>query len=163
MPGILAVNVRVVVIDLRQLLVVHHQLLGREQQGVGTDVREPRYRAGVRADRLRDQRRLRHAQALSLDQDPPRGVGPAPILRGEDPPRGEKWRTGCHLAGLDPRPQLPIYLAALSPAMLRLAGEIAGGGAEPQPGGNKPRLTWSDRSGILAALLLSCGPRASQE
>lgn len=49
------------------------------------------------------------------------------ILRGEDPPAGEKWRTGFHLSGLDPRPELPIYVAALSPAMLRLAGEIADG------------------------------------
>jgi alkanesulfonate monooxygenase SsuD/methylene tetrahydromethanopterin reductase-like flavin-dependent oxidoreductase (luciferase family) len=49
------------------------------------------------------------------------------ILRGEDPPAGSKWRTGFHLAGLDPRPDLPIYIAALSPAMLRLAGEIADG------------------------------------
>lgn len=49
------------------------------------------------------------------------------ILRGEDPPAGEKWSTSFHLAGLDPRPQLPIYVAALSPAMLRLAGEIADG------------------------------------
>jgi len=49
------------------------------------------------------------------------------ILRGEDPPAGEKWRTGFHLVGLDARPQLPIYIAALSPAMLRLAGEIADG------------------------------------
>ena len=44
-----------------------------------------------------------------------------------DPPAGEKWRTGFRLAGLDPRPSLPIYIAALSPAMLRLAGEIADG------------------------------------
>jgi alkanesulfonate monooxygenase SsuD/methylene tetrahydromethanopterin reductase-like flavin-dependent oxidoreductase (luciferase family) len=49
------------------------------------------------------------------------------ILRGEDPPAGEKWQTAFHLLGLDPRPQLPIYVAALSPAMLRLAGEIADG------------------------------------
>jgi F420-dependent oxidoreductase-like protein len=49
------------------------------------------------------------------------------ILRGEDPPGGEKWRTGFRLVGLDPRPDLPIYIAALSPAMLRLAGEIADG------------------------------------
>ena len=49
------------------------------------------------------------------------------ILRGEEPPEGEKWRTGFRLFGIDPRPQLPIYLAALSPAMLRLAGEIADG------------------------------------
>jgi alkanesulfonate monooxygenase SsuD/methylene tetrahydromethanopterin reductase-like flavin-dependent oxidoreductase (luciferase family) len=49
------------------------------------------------------------------------------ILRGEDPPPSEKWPTGFRLLGLDPRPRLPIYLAALSPAMLRLAGEIADG------------------------------------
>jgi len=49
------------------------------------------------------------------------------ILRGEDPPAGKKWRTGFHLVGLQPRPTLPVYIAALSPAMLRLAGEIADG------------------------------------
>ncbi len=49
------------------------------------------------------------------------------ILRGEDPPPGKKWQTGFRLFGLDPRPSLPIYIAALSPAMLRLAGEIADG------------------------------------
>src|SRR5207245_2347236 len=49
------------------------------------------------------------------------------ILRGEDPPAGEKWHTSFRLAGVDARPRLPIYLAALSPGMLRLAGEIADG------------------------------------
>jgi probable F420-dependent oxidoreductase len=49
------------------------------------------------------------------------------IARGEEPPAGEKWRTGFRLAGLDPRPELKVYVAALSPAMLRLAGEIADG------------------------------------
>src|ERR1700716_753065 len=49
------------------------------------------------------------------------------ILRGEDPPPGEKWRTGFHLLGVETRPRLPIYIAALSPAMLRLAGEIGDG------------------------------------
>ena len=49
------------------------------------------------------------------------------ILRGEDPPAGEKWHTAFRLVGLDPRPRLPIYVAALSPAMLRLAGEVADG------------------------------------
>ncbi|HLI33123.1 MAG TPA: LLM class flavin-dependent oxidoreductase [Solirubrobacteraceae bacterium] len=49
------------------------------------------------------------------------------ILAGEDPPAGEKWRTAFHLMGVEPRPQLPIYVAALSPAMLRAAGEIADG------------------------------------
>lgn len=49
------------------------------------------------------------------------------IARGEDPPKGGKWHTSFHLAGLDPRPGLRVYIAALSPAMLRLAGEIADG------------------------------------
>jgi alkanesulfonate monooxygenase SsuD/methylene tetrahydromethanopterin reductase-like flavin-dependent oxidoreductase (luciferase family) len=49
------------------------------------------------------------------------------ILHGEDPPEGEKWQTGFRLFGLDPRPALPIYIAALSPAMLRLAGEVGDG------------------------------------
>jgi F420-dependent oxidoreductase-like protein len=49
------------------------------------------------------------------------------ILRGEAPPAGDKWQSSFHLAGLDPRPELPIYVAALSPAMLRLAGEVADG------------------------------------
>jgi len=49
------------------------------------------------------------------------------IVRGEDPPQGTKWSTGFRLAGIDLAPDLPIYVAALSPAMLRLAGEIADG------------------------------------
>jgi alkanesulfonate monooxygenase SsuD/methylene tetrahydromethanopterin reductase-like flavin-dependent oxidoreductase (luciferase family) len=49
------------------------------------------------------------------------------IARGEEPPAGSKWRTGFRLVGLDPRPDLRIYVAALSPAMLRLAGEVADG------------------------------------
>jgi alkanesulfonate monooxygenase SsuD/methylene tetrahydromethanopterin reductase-like flavin-dependent oxidoreductase (luciferase family) len=49
------------------------------------------------------------------------------ILRGDEPPPGEKWHTGFRLAGLDAQPDLPIYVAALSPAMLRLAGEIGDG------------------------------------
>jgi alkanesulfonate monooxygenase SsuD/methylene tetrahydromethanopterin reductase-like flavin-dependent oxidoreductase (luciferase family) len=49
------------------------------------------------------------------------------ILRGESPPAGEKWQTGFQLGGLDPRPDVRIYVAALMPGMLRLAGEIADG------------------------------------
>jgi alkanesulfonate monooxygenase SsuD/methylene tetrahydromethanopterin reductase-like flavin-dependent oxidoreductase (luciferase family) len=50
------------------------------------------------------------------------------IFRGEDPPPGEKFRTGFHFMGYEPlRSDLPIYLAGLSPGMLRLAGEIADG------------------------------------
>ena len=49
------------------------------------------------------------------------------IFRGEDPPEGEKWQTSFHLHGVPTRPDLPIYIAALSPAMLQLAGEIADG------------------------------------
>jgi alkanesulfonate monooxygenase SsuD/methylene tetrahydromethanopterin reductase-like flavin-dependent oxidoreductase (luciferase family) len=49
------------------------------------------------------------------------------ILRGEQPPSGEKWHTSFRLLGVEARPRLPIYIAGLSPAMLRLAGEIADG------------------------------------
>ena len=48
------------------------------------------------------------------------------ILAGEEPPAGEKWQTVFRL-GMDPRPGLPIYVAGLSPRMLRLAGEVADG------------------------------------
>ena len=49
------------------------------------------------------------------------------ILRNEDPPQGEKFRSHFHFLGFEPRPDIPIYLAGLSPGMLRLAGEIADG------------------------------------
>ena len=49
------------------------------------------------------------------------------ILRGEDPPAGEKWRTAFRCAGVEPRPDVRIYIAALSPSMLRLAGEVGDG------------------------------------
>ncbi len=49
------------------------------------------------------------------------------ILRGDHPPAGEKWQTGFRLAGLGSRPRLAIFVAALSPTMLRLAGEIGDG------------------------------------
>src|SRR3954467_7868783 len=48
------------------------------------------------------------------------------IVRGEEPPAGEKWRTGFRL-GMDPRPDMPILGAALSPAMLRAVGEVCDG------------------------------------
>ena len=46
------------------------------------------------------------------------------ILRGEDPPAGAKWTSQFRLSGIGPFPDLPIGIAALSPNMLRLAGEI---------------------------------------
>jgi alkanesulfonate monooxygenase SsuD/methylene tetrahydromethanopterin reductase-like flavin-dependent oxidoreductase (luciferase family) len=49
------------------------------------------------------------------------------ILRGEDPPQGEKFKCQFRFLGFEPRPDIPIYLAGLSPGMLRLAGEIADG------------------------------------
>ena len=49
------------------------------------------------------------------------------ILRGETPPRGEFFNTRFAFMGYGPYPDLPIYVAALSPNMLRLAGEIADG------------------------------------
>jgi len=46
------------------------------------------------------------------------------ILDGEAPPQGDKWSTQFQLGGIGPFPDLPIGMAALSPNMLRLAGEI---------------------------------------
>jgi F420-dependent oxidoreductase-like protein len=48
-------------------------------------------------------------------------------FRGEDPPQGEIFRSRFRFMGYEPRPDIPIYAAALSPKMLRLAGEIADG------------------------------------
>jgi alkanesulfonate monooxygenase SsuD/methylene tetrahydromethanopterin reductase-like flavin-dependent oxidoreductase (luciferase family) len=49
------------------------------------------------------------------------------ILRGDEPPAGEFFNTKFAFMGYPPRPELPIYIAALSPNMLRLAGEIGDG------------------------------------
>ena len=49
------------------------------------------------------------------------------IAAGEGPPQGEKWQTQFRLMGLDARPELKVYVAGLSPAMLRLAGRLADG------------------------------------
>lgn len=49
------------------------------------------------------------------------------ILAGEDPAGGERWPTNFRFIGYEVRPELPIYIAALSPRMLQLAGEIADG------------------------------------
>jgi alkanesulfonate monooxygenase SsuD/methylene tetrahydromethanopterin reductase-like flavin-dependent oxidoreductase (luciferase family) len=49
------------------------------------------------------------------------------ILAGDVPPTGQRWTSNFSFTGFTPRPDIPIYQAALSPAMLRLAGEIADG------------------------------------
>lgn len=49
------------------------------------------------------------------------------IFRGEDPPPSGRFPTGFHFMGYSPRADLPIYVAGLSPGMLRLAGEVADG------------------------------------
>ncbi len=49
------------------------------------------------------------------------------IFRGEDPPAGEIFHSRFRFMGFEPRADLPIYVAALSPKMIRLAGEIADG------------------------------------
>ena len=49
------------------------------------------------------------------------------IFAGENPPESERFSTRFHFMGLDPRPDLPIYVAGLSPKMLELAGELADG------------------------------------
>jgi F420-dependent oxidoreductase-like protein len=48
-------------------------------------------------------------------------------LRGEDSPQGGIFKSNFRFMGLEPRADLPIYVAALSPNMLRAAGEIADG------------------------------------
>ena len=49
------------------------------------------------------------------------------IMRAEDPPRGDRFQTAFRFMGLEPRADLPIYIGALSPRMLRLAGELGDG------------------------------------
>ncbi len=49
------------------------------------------------------------------------------ILDGEPPPKGEFFNSRFAFMGYPPRPEVPIYIAALSPNMLQLAGEIAEG------------------------------------
>lgn len=49
------------------------------------------------------------------------------IFRGEQPPEGEFFNTKFQFMGYGARADLPIYIAALSPNMLKLAGEIADG------------------------------------
>src|SRR4051794_1010764 len=49
------------------------------------------------------------------------------IFRGEAPPEGDFFTTRFQFMGYAARPDLPIYVAALSPNMLRLAGEIGDG------------------------------------
>jgi alkanesulfonate monooxygenase SsuD/methylene tetrahydromethanopterin reductase-like flavin-dependent oxidoreductase (luciferase family) len=49
------------------------------------------------------------------------------MFEGRDPPPGDRFPTQFRFMGLTPRPDLPIYIAGLSPNMLRLAGEIADG------------------------------------
>jgi probable F420-dependent oxidoreductase len=49
------------------------------------------------------------------------------ILRGEDPPDSEFFPTKFRFMGYSARPDLPVYVAALSPNMIKLAGELADG------------------------------------
>lgn len=49
------------------------------------------------------------------------------IFAGEEPPKSEWFPTRFHFMGLEPRADLQIYVAALSPKLLELAGEVADG------------------------------------
>ena len=49
------------------------------------------------------------------------------LLAGAEPPAGARWSSSFAFNGFKPRADIPVYLAGLSPAMLRLAGEIADG------------------------------------
>lgn len=49
------------------------------------------------------------------------------VLAGDPPPEGRRWRSTFAFNGFTARAGIPIYLAGLSPGMLRLAGELADG------------------------------------
>lgn len=49
------------------------------------------------------------------------------MFTGQDVPAGEFFPTNFHFMGYEPRADLPIYIAGLSPNMLQLAGEVADG------------------------------------
>lgn len=49
------------------------------------------------------------------------------ILRGEESSAGTFFNSKFAFMGYPPRPELPLYIAALSPKMLQLAGEVADG------------------------------------
>ncbi len=54
-------------------------------------------------------------------------AGVRAILRGQEPPESEYFPTKFAFMGYEARAELPIYVAALSPKMIKLAGEIADG------------------------------------
>jgi alkanesulfonate monooxygenase SsuD/methylene tetrahydromethanopterin reductase-like flavin-dependent oxidoreductase (luciferase family) len=49
------------------------------------------------------------------------------LLAGDTVPDGSRWSSTFAFVGFTPRPDIPIYLAGLSAAMIRLAGQIADG------------------------------------
>jgi len=49
------------------------------------------------------------------------------LLAGGEPPAGVRWNSSFAFSGFKARAGIPVYLAGLSPAMVRLAGEIADG------------------------------------
>jgi alkanesulfonate monooxygenase SsuD/methylene tetrahydromethanopterin reductase-like flavin-dependent oxidoreductase (luciferase family) len=49
------------------------------------------------------------------------------ILAGTPLKQAEKWASDMPLAGVRPAPEMPLIIGALSPGMLRLAGEVADG------------------------------------
>lgn len=101
------------------------------------------------------------------------------VLRGEEAPRGEFFNSKFALMGYPPRPELPIYIAALSPKMLQLAGEIGDGvmlwlcnpdyiretviprsrGVASAPASRWTASMWSRRSGPLSRTIPK--PRAT--
>ena len=51
----------------------------------------------------------------------------AGYVKEREQAQGERFNSAFHFAGFQPRADIPIYIAALSPGMLRLAGELADG------------------------------------
>ncbi len=54
-------------------------------------------------------------------------AGVRAILRGEEPADSERFPTKFRFMGYEARPELPVYVAALSPNMIRLAAKLADG------------------------------------
>nr|WP_309241878.1 LLM class flavin-dependent oxidoreductase [Mycobacterium sp. AZCC_0083] len=49
------------------------------------------------------------------------------LLWGRSATEGTRWRSLCGFVGFTARQDIPIYLAALSRGMIRLAAEVADG------------------------------------
>jgi alkanesulfonate monooxygenase SsuD/methylene tetrahydromethanopterin reductase-like flavin-dependent oxidoreductase (luciferase family) len=73
------------------------------------------------------------------------------VLAGSPPPAGNRWNSSVELTGFHARPDLPILLAALSPAMLRMAAQVADG-----------LLLWTTPASYIADVVIPEATRARE-